>query len=518
MDRRQFVAGCGMGAAAMALPAWARAGQFPGEGAPLYSPAGAEFVARGEAGASKGPYAPNWPSLSTYKIPDWYADAKFGIFIHWGVYSVPAFMSEWYPRMMYQRNNPAYWHHLAAYGPQTKFGYKDFIPHFRAEKFDAGVWADLFKKAGARYVVPVAEHHDGFGMYDSSLSDWCAAKIGPRRDIIGELGKAVRERGLAFGLSSHRAEHWWFYNGGRKFPSDVRDPRWQSFYGPAQPEVDPDEAYMRDWFARTVELVEKYDPQVLWFDWWIERPAFEPWRQKIAAFLYNRGAERGTVPVLNYKNKSFPDTAAVLDLERSGLSEIRTPLWQTDTSTSFLSWGYVKHNLFKSPDRIVSDLCDTISKNGVLLLNIGPRPDGLIPDHEQEILRGVGKWLSVNGPGVYGSRPWKIYGEGPTAVRQQHNYGAGEMAAARLTSRDLRFTTRGGKLYAFVMDWPKDGKVAVKSLGKKAGLAAGPVKGVRLLGSDGRVEWSQADEALAVMLPAARPCEYAVCLEVDGVV
>lgn len=510
------MAGCA-GAATMLGPWWAKAGPFPGDGAPLYSPKGAEFVARGEAVAAGGPFTPDWPSLSTYKIPDWYADAKFGIFIHWGVYSVPAYMSEWYPRMMYQRSNPAYWHHLTKHGRHTKFGYKDFIPHFRAEKFNADDWADLFVKSGAKYVVPVAEHHDGFGMYDSALSDWTAAKIGPRRDIIGELAKSIRERGLVFGLSSHRAEHWWFFNGGRKFPSDVQDPRWESLYGPAQPEVDPDEAFMRDWFARTVELIEKYDPQVLWFDWWIERPAFEPWRQKLAAFLYNRAAQRGTVPVLNYKNKAYPETAAVLDLERSGLSEIRTPLWQTDTSTSFISWGYIENNMFKTPDRIVSDLVDTISKNGVLLLNLGPRPDGLIPDEEKNIMLAVGKWLEVNGPAVYGSRPWKIFGEGQNTYKEHKNFGVGELSTPKLTAEDIRFTTRDGKLFVFVMDWPKDGKVEVATLGKAAGMAAGPVKNVRLLGSDGKVEWTQTDAGLLITLPATRPCDFAACLEVEGV-
>jgi alpha-L-fucosidase len=186
--------------------------------------------------AAHGPFQPTWPSLEKYETPRWYRDAKFGIFLHWGVYSVPAFDSEWYPRNMYIVGSPVYKHHIATYGPQSKFGYKDFIPLFRAEKFNPDAWAELFRKAGAKYVVPVAEHHDGFAMYDLSFSNWTAVKMGPKRAVVGELARAVRGQGLHFGASSHRAEHWWFMNGGRTFDSDVQDPRYADFYGPARPD------------------------------------------------------------------------------------------------------------------------------------------------------------------------------------------------------------------------------------------------------------------------------------------
>jgi alpha-L-fucosidase len=181
----------------------------------------------------QGPFRPDWESLQKYEVPAWYEDAKFGIFIHWGVYSVPAFSNEWYPRNMYEPGSEAYKHHIATYGTQDKFGYKDFVPMFKAEHFDPAAWADLFKKSGAKYVVPVAEHHDGFAMYDSGLSDWAAAKMGPRRDVIGDLAKAVRSKGLHFGVSSHRVEHNFFLGVGRAIPSDVNDPQYAAFYGPA---------------------------------------------------------------------------------------------------------------------------------------------------------------------------------------------------------------------------------------------------------------------------------------------
>ena len=290
-----------------------------------------------------GPFKATWESLETYKVPEWYQDAKFGIFIHWGVYSVPAFGNEWYPRNMYQQGSGEFKHHVETYGPQSKFGYKDFIPMFKAEKFDAKQWADLFKKAGAKFVVPVAEHHDGFAMYDSSLTDWCAAKMGPKRDIIGELAKAVRADGMIFGLSSHRAEHWWFMNGGMAFDSDVQDPNYFDFYGPAQPESTA--RARRTWTTgspRCQELVDKYQPQIFWFDWWIGQPEFKPYLQQFAAYYYNRGAEWKKGVAINYKNGAFPEKAAVLDLERGGLGGIRDSLWQTDTSVSKNSWGYIE--------------------------------------------------------------------------------------------------------------------------------------------------------------------------------
>ena len=182
----------------------------------------------------RGPFRSDWESLATYQVPEWYKDAKFGIFVHWGVYSVPAFGSEWYPRDMYRVGTEEYKHHLATYGPVTKFGYKDFIPMFKAEHYDPQAWASLFKDSGAKYVVPVFEHHDGFAMYDSSLSDWTAVKMGPRRDLVGELAKAVRAQNLRLGASSHRIEHDWFMDGGRKIDSDVNVPRCAAFYGPAQ--------------------------------------------------------------------------------------------------------------------------------------------------------------------------------------------------------------------------------------------------------------------------------------------
>lgn len=468
-------------------------------------------------------FEPTWTSLKTYQVPAWYQDDKFGIFIHWGPYCVPAFGNEWYPRNMYLQTSREYVYHQQVFGHQSKFGYKDFIPMFRAEKFDATQWVDLFRRAGAKFVVPVAEHHDGFAMYDSSLSRWTAAKMGPQRDIVGELAAATRAAGLVFGVSSHRAEHWWFFNGGREFDSDVQDPAYADFYGPAtalpndryglDAQPRPDAAFLEDWLARCCEIVDKYQPQLFWFDWWIEQIVFQPYLQRFASYYYNRGLEWGKGVAINYKNKSFPEQAAVLDIERGQLKDIRPMLWQNDTSVSKNSWGYIQHHDYKAAASIIHDLVDVVSKNGALLLNIGPRPDGTIPAPEQAMLLEIGRWLAINGEAIYGTRPWKVYGEGPTEVFEG---GFTDTKRAAFTSRDVRFTTKGDALYATVMAWPENGEATVGWLRAGSPLHPGEIRSVELLGSAEPLQWSRDSAGLKVKLPAEQPHSAAFVLRIIG--
>jgi alpha-L-fucosidase len=471
-----------------------------------------ETVRKVDAAVAKGPFSASWDSLERFQVPKWYEDAKFGIFIHWGVYCVPAFDNEWYPRDMYLMGNPVFARHVETFGPQSRFGYKDFIPMFKAEKFDAGQWAELFKQAGAKYVVPVAEHHDGFPMYASDLTEWCAAKMGPKRDVVGELSVAVRKQGLHFGASSHRAEHWWFFNGGRNFDSDVNDPRYASFYGPAQSDKDqPDRAYLDNWLARISEIVDKYHPDLVWFDWWIEQPVFEPYLQKFAAFYYNRGAEWKSPVAINYKNKAFPERAAVLDIERGQLDTLRPIFWQTDTSVGEKSWGYIKDEKFRTAESLIGELVDIVSKNGCLLLNIGPKSDGTIPDEAQRVLLDMGKWLAVNGDAIYSTRPWKIFGEGPTKV-----VGGSfkDTATSGYTAEDIRFTTKGDALYAIALAWPQDGKLRIKSLAQGSELTNREIKTVQLLGSKAQVKWTRTGDGLVVELPNGEASSYPVALKI----
>jgi len=466
-----------------------------------------------DATVENGPFAASWDSLQEYEIPEWYLDAKFGIFIHWGVYCVPAFGNEWYPRQMYQRGTLHHQYHVDTYGPHTEFGYKDFIPMLTAEKFDAAEWAELFASSGAKFIVPVAEHHDGFAMYDCSFSDWTATKMGPKRDIIGELATAVRNKQMVFGLSSHRAEHFWFFDGGKTFASDVQDPANDGLYGPAQPHPDdhhdlaanpPTPDFLDDWLARTCELVDKYQPQLVWFDWWIGNNGFVSHLQRFTSYYYNRGAAWNKGVAINYKYEAFPKGTAVFDVERGQLSEIRPEFWQTDTSVSRNSWGYVTNHDYKPVSDIVHDLVDIVSKNGALLLNIGPRADGTIPEPEVEMLLEIGRWLKVNGEAIYRTRPWHVFGEGPTKVPTGAFTDTKRQA---FTQEDIRFTTKGDSLYATVLAWP-EGELTITSLADQT------IAGVALLGYDGTLTWSSDAEGLHIRMPAQKPCDHAFAFKI----
>ncbi len=470
-----------------------------------------------------GPFRPDWESLQNYKVPDWYMDAKFGIFIHWGVYSVPAFDSEWYPRVMYIEGSDAYKHHIATYGTQDKFGYKDFIPKFKAEKFDPSAWARLFKEAGVKYVVPVFEHHDGFAMYDSGLSDWTAAKMGPHRDLWGDLAKAVRAEGLHLGASSHRVEHNFFLGVGRTIPSDINDPKYADYYGPAHRWLEAkrgtplsndftfvSKAWTDDWLARSAEIVEKYHPDIMYFDWWIGQASVRENLTRFAAFYYNQSEKwGGPVGVVNYKDFAMGEKAAVLDLERGQLAGIRPLYWQTDTSISNKSWGYIENDTFKSPEFVVHQLIDIVSKNGNLLLNIGPRSDGTIPDEVQQVLREVGAWLKVNGEAIYGTRSWHVYGEGPTKITEGSFHDTDTMP---YTAEDFRFTKKGDALYAIEMGWPSNREAVIHALAITPGQSG--VRSVTLLGTDSSLAFEQQEDGLHIRLPEGTPGKYAFAFRV----
>ena len=480
---------------------------------------------------TKGPFTADWNSLGAYRIPDWYRDAKFGIFIHWGVFSVPAFGDEWYPRNMYLEGNPAFKHHVETYGPQSKFGYKDFIPKFRAEHFDADAWVDLFARAGARYIVPVAEHCDGFAMYNSDVDPWNAVRMGPHRDVIGEIAAATRKRGLHFGASSHRAEHWWWYDGGTHFPSDVQDPKYSTLYGPAKPRtlpgddpskepdpnhletwLAPDKPFMDDWLARSTEIVDKYHPEFLYFDWWIGQPAFQSYLQRFTAYYYNQAAANHEPVVLTYKDQDYPANAAVLDIERGKLDATRLLPWQTDTSVSIHSWGYVDNDEYRDAKSLIAELVDVVSKNGNLLLNVGPKADGTIPDQARTILLDIGKWLQTNGEAIYGSRPFLVYGEGPTKVKSS----ALNTDRQEFSADDIRYTTHNGSLYAIALGWPSAGYLRLHSLYAGNPYLRAAVCSVRLLGSGEALKWTQEPDGLHIQLPAHAPDEPAFTFRIDS--
>ena len=464
-------------------------------------------------------FQPDSASIAdNYKIPDWFRDAKFGIFIHWGVYSVPAFGNEWYPREMYIKDSRVYQHHIEKYGDQTEFGYKDFIPMFKAEKFNAGEWISLFKKSGAKYVVPVAEHHDGFSLYASTVNKWNSAQMGPMKDITGELKKAADEQGLHFGLSIHRAENAWFYNGGMKFPSDVQTGKFSSLYGecleePGGQTMDCPEGAgfnehsIKSWLEHTYELVDLYQPELMWFDWTVGKYPFQPTFYKFMAYYYNNAIDWNKEVVVNTKF-GYGDNIQVFDIER-GKSETARPFpWQTDTSVGKKSWGYIEGEENKSPNQIIDDLVDIVSKNGNLLLNIGPRSDGTITEGQQEVLLQIGSWLAVNGEAIYSTRPWKIAGEG----NQQGTAGAfTDNEETQYTAQDIRFTTKGDVLYAISLEWPEK-DVTIQSIGNELKVAS-----VELLGSTEKPQWKQTNAGLQVKFPNEKPTYYAHTLKITFV-
>ena len=482
-----------------------------------------EYLEKINSVIENGKYKDTWESLSQYRVPDWYKDSKFGIFIHWGVYSVPAFGSEWYSRNMYIQGSWEYNHHIETYGAHKDFGYKDFIPMFKAEKFSADEWCDLFKQAGAQYIVPVAEHHDGFQMYKSEVSHWNAYEMGPHKDIVGELSESARRHGIVNGASSHRVEHWFFMGHGKEFESDITDDeKYGDFYYPAMPEPNhhdlfskptPTKEFLDDWLVRCCEIVDRFQPKIVYFDWWIQHSAVKPYLKKFAAYYYNRAEEWGG-GVINYKHDAFMFGCAVVDIERGQFADAKPFIWQTDTAVAKNSWCYTENNDYKSPREIICDLVDIVSKNGRLLLNIGPKADGTIPDEDRHILLEIGKWLSVNGEAIYGSAVWRYAAEGPTKVEE------GQFADGNdknYTSRDIRFTVNNGCLYATVLSYPENGEVCIESLreadASRLPLFHGIIKDVDVLGFSEKPEFKRDEKGLHIKTNTVKS-EYPVVFKI----
>lgn len=472
-------------------------------------------------------FEPRWDSLQHYSCPEWYRNAKFGIYFHWGLYSVPAFGNEWYPHWMYLPGRAEYDYHLKTYGPLDKFGYKDFAPMFTAEHFDADAWVAIFKDAGARYVGPVAEHADGFSMWDSRINRWNAARMGPRRDIVGLMERAVRKQGLKFYTSFHHQWLWGWYTS-PQVNADIYNPEFADLYWPhkfqgsstlnqynlndpgafnyAHPDPPPTARFCELWRDKVIEVVDRYHPDVVYFD----TRCFiipEAYRMQMMAHYYNSKPD----VVLTYKEKDFAEGSGLIDIEAGQLTDKASFVWQTDDVIDWESWGYIQKPSYKSPGRIIHQLIDVVSKNGNMLLDVGPRPDGTIPEEVQRRLKTIGAWLRTNGEAIYDSRPAFRFGEGPTKIKE------GSYVADRNSdfgAQDIRFTTRNGSFYVHVLGAPGS-EIHVASLRRDTPLPGGPLRDARMLGIDKALQWQWSPDGLVIHMPEQRPSDDAVVVKLS---
>ncbi len=477
---------------------------------------GARAAENEGAPASEPAYTADWESLARHKeAPVWFRDAKFGIYFHWGVYSVPAFGSEWYPRNMHQKNRREYAHHVEKYGDPVEFGYDKFVPMFKAEKFNADEWAELFERAGARFAGPVAEHHDGFAMWASKLTPWNAGDKGPKRDLTGELAEAIRKRDMKFVATFHHARNnlWekdgkWtgHYEGAKRdFPAALEDPDRAILYG-----YMSREQFLEMWLGKLKEVIDNYQPDLIWFDSWLNEIPDEV-KMEYLAHYFNKARKTGQEVVVTFKQDDLPREVAVDDYEKGRANRLTEFTWLTDDTISRGSWCYTKDLRIKPTREVVHVLIDIVSKNGQLLLNISPKADGSIPDEQKEVLLGIGKWLGVNGEAIYETRPWVIFGEGPTRMRKGGHF----VGSLSYSAQDIRFTTNGDVLYAILLGEPSD-DVAITCLGTGAGLCGGKVTRVSLLGREGDLPFTQDEQGLHVTFPADLPSENAAAIKIEG--
>ena len=396
----------------------------------------------------------SWQSLAQHQpVPDWLRDAKFGIYCHWGVYSVPAYGNEQYFHYMHCDASSGEYapgeqflmgereRQEAIYGPLSEFGYHDFIPMFRAEHFDADDWALLFQEAGARFAGIVAEHHDGFAMWDSKVTPFCAAQMGPKRDCVGEIAQAVRKRGLKFFASLHHEINYTYVKVQEGWAAN--NPKYRKLYGCLMPHDE----WLQMWSDKCDEVIDQYSPDLLYFDAWMDQIPEER-RLRMVQHYFNHAAQTGQQVAFTYKYKEFPRTVGMLDHEMSSLNDIDTIPWLCDFTIAdgyHKSWGYVKGMQYISHRDILHRLIQVVSNNGQLLLNVAPMADGTIPQAQRDILANVGVWLWSYGESIYGTRPYHVSHEEASLVP------AGGSPTVR-----VHYTTKnaGHTLYAILLDWP----------------------------------------------------------------
>ena len=490
----------------------------------------------------KGPFKPTWESLQNYQTPEWYRNAKFGMWAHWGPQCQPEH-GDWYGRGMYEEGSSHYMYHLKKYGHPSKFGFKDVIHEWKAENWNPEELVSLYKSAGAQYFMAMANHHDNLDLYDSKYQKhWNATKIGPKKDIIAGWEKAARSNGLPFGVSVHASHAWMWYEtaqlsdkkgeltgvpyDGKLTKADGKGTWWegldpQELYAQqhelskgwswewgkevATPSLD----YCNKFYNRTIDLINKYNPDVVYFDdsqlplWPVSDVGL-----RLAAHLYNKSIkEHGELrAVINGKIlDEYQRKAMVWDIERGQANDIQPLPWQTDTCIG--GWHYdrglYEHNGYKTAKTVIQTLVDIVSKNGNLMLNIPVRGDGTIDEKERKIVEEIGAWMKENSESIYGTRPWKIFGEGPAqqAAAQLNAQGFNEGKGKPFTHEDIRFATKGNALFATAMGWPEDGKLVIKTLAKNSEHFPKEIQKIEWFPTKQSLTFERNENGLIVSLP-----------------
>lgn len=478
-----------------------------------------EYLQKVDEVIKKGPFQDTWESLSAFQIPEWYKNGRFGLFIHWGAYAVPATQNEWYPRQMYLKGTKSWEHRVKTYGENGD--YRQVVEQFNPTQFDADEWLDIFQKSGAKYIMPVAEHHDGVKMYKSELNRWNMADLQPHRDFLQELHEACDRRNIGFLCSNHRAEHFWFLNGARKFcpNSEITRGEYADLYGPAHLHTtgnphnneifEPTEDWCRDWLATACEMIDRNRPLAVYFDWWINKPTFKPYLKKFLAYYYNRGVEWGKEVAVFYKVGAVMPGCAIFDVERGQIDSISPTLWQNDTSIAKNSWCYTEGNRFKTPYEILTNLVDTVSKNGCFMLNVGPKANGKICEEEKQVLLKIGEWLQKNGEAIYGAKPYTVYGEGKKQKQGSFNENF------RYGKQDYRFTYQTGAIYIFIMSDKSVKTHIVKSLraASEGGIRYN-IQKVEVLGHKNPVHYQQDEKSFRFRIEGEIDRSVPLCVKV----